>query len=91
MFVVLSEGPGRGFRLAEPASLPRTKPNGNLEEISHQSNLSLNIAFPDSFRPSLPDHIHDFIAADCNWPSRLLPLSFDTSAHRICCRSERGT
>ena len=29
MFVVLSEGPGRGFRLAEPASLPRTKPNGN--------------------------------------------------------------
>src|SRR5262249_11150577 len=38
--------------------------SGNLEETGHESNLSLNIPFPDSFHLSLPDHVHDFITAD---------------------------
>ena len=29
----------------------------NLEEIGHESNLSANVAFPDSFNLSLPDHV----------------------------------
>src|SRR5215470_15640243 len=36
---------------------------GNLEEIGHESNLSANVAFPDSFNLSLPDHVHRFITA----------------------------
>jgi len=37
---------------------------GNIEEIGHESNLSANVAFPDSFNLSLPDHVHGLIAAD---------------------------
>jgi len=37
---------------------------GNLEEIGHESNLSANVAFPDSFNLSLPDHVHGLITAD---------------------------
>ena len=37
---------------------------GNLEEIGHESNLSTNVAFPDSFNLSLPDHVHGLITAD---------------------------
>jgi hypothetical protein len=37
---------------------------GNLEEIGHESNLSANIAFPDSFNLSLPDHVHNLIPTD---------------------------
>jgi hypothetical protein len=37
---------------------------GNLEEIGNESNLSANVAFPDSFDLALPDHVCDLIAAD---------------------------
>ena len=37
---------------------------GNIEEIGHESNLSTNVAFPDSFKLSLPDHVHGLITAD---------------------------
>jgi hypothetical protein len=37
---------------------------GNLEEALHESNLSANVAFPDSFNLALPDHICDLIPAD---------------------------
>jgi len=30
---------------------------GNIEEIRHESNLAANVAFPDSFNLSLPDHV----------------------------------
>ena len=36
----------------------------NIEEIGHESNLSANVAFPDSFNLPLPDHVRDFITAD---------------------------
>jgi hypothetical protein len=36
----------------------------DLEEIGHESDLSLNVAFPDSFNLSLSDHVHDLITAD---------------------------
>jgi hypothetical protein len=41
---------------------------GNLEEALHESHLSANVAFPDSFNLALPDHVRDFITAD--GPSR---------------------
>jgi len=31
---------------------------GNIEDIGHESNLSANVAFLDSFNLSLPDHVH---------------------------------
>jgi len=37
---------------------------GNLEELGHKSDLSANVAFPDSFNLSLPDHVHDLIPTD---------------------------
>jgi hypothetical protein len=37
---------------------------GNIEEVGHESNLSANVAFPDSFNLSLPDHVHDLISTD---------------------------
>jgi hypothetical protein len=37
---------------------------GNIEEVGHESNLSANVAFPDSFNLSLPDPVHDLILAD---------------------------
>jgi hypothetical protein len=37
---------------------------GNLEEIGYKSNLSANVAYPDPFNLSLPDHVHDLITAD---------------------------
>jgi hypothetical protein len=37
---------------------------GNIEEIGHESNLSANVAFPDSFNLSLPDQVCDLIPAD---------------------------
>jgi hypothetical protein len=36
----------------------------NIEEIGHESNLSANVAFTDSFNLSLPDHVHGLITAD---------------------------
>jgi len=36
----------------------------NIEEIGHESNLSANVAFPDSFNLSLPEHVHGLIPAD---------------------------
>jgi WD40 repeat protein len=36
----------------------------NIEEIGHESNLSANVAFLDSFNLSLPNHIHGLIPAD---------------------------
>lgn len=36
----------------------------NLEEIGHESHLSANVAFPDSFNLSLPDHVRDLIPTD---------------------------
>ena len=43
---------------------PDSSSGGNLEEALHESNLSANVAFPDSFNLALPDHICDLIAAD---------------------------
>ena len=37
---------------------------GNLEEIGHESHLSANVAFPDSFNLALPDHVRDLIPTD---------------------------
>jgi hypothetical protein len=37
---------------------------GNIEEIGHESSLPANVAFPDSFNLSLPDHVHGLIPAD---------------------------
>ena len=37
---------------------------GNIEEIGHESNLSANVAFPDSFNLSLPNHVHCLEPAD---------------------------
>ena len=37
---------------------------GNLEEIGHESNLSANVALPDSFNLPLSDHVHDLITTD---------------------------
>src|SRR5262245_32214457 len=37
---------------------------GNLEEIGHESNLSANVAFPDSFDLALPNHVRGLITAD---------------------------
>jgi hypothetical protein len=45
--------PGPGFSLGS-----------NLEEALHESHLSANVAFPDSFNLSLPDHVCDLIPAD---------------------------
>src|SRR5215470_5365425 len=41
---------------------------GNIEEIDLEFNLSANIAYPDPFNLSLPDHVHGLITAD--GPSR---------------------
>src|SRR5262245_46202769 len=38
--------------------------SGNLEEVGHESNLSANVAFPNSFNLPLPDHVRDLIPAD---------------------------
>jgi len=43
---------------------PDSSSGGNLEEALHESNLSANVAFPDSFNLALPDHICDLISAD---------------------------
>ena len=37
---------------------------GNLEEAHHESYLSANVSFPDSFNLALPYHVRDFISAD---------------------------
>jgi hypothetical protein len=37
---------------------------GNIEEIGHESNLSANVAFLDSFNLSLPGQVHGLITAD---------------------------
>ena len=37
---------------------------GNIKEIGHESNLSANVAFPDSFNLALPDDVHCLVAAD---------------------------
>jgi hypothetical protein len=37
---------------------------GDIEEIGHESNLSANVTFPDSFNLSLPGHVHDLIPSD---------------------------
>jgi hypothetical protein len=49
-----------GYKNTEPHFSSR----GNLEEIGHESNLSTNVAFPDSFNLSLPDHVHGLMPAD---------------------------
>jgi hypothetical protein len=43
---------------------------GNIKEIGHESNLSANVAYPDSSNLSLPDRVHGLITAD--GPSRRL-------------------
>jgi hypothetical protein len=43
---------------------------GNLEEALHESNLSADVAFPDSLDLSLSDYVHDLIPADGS-PRRL--------------------
>jgi hypothetical protein len=37
---------------------------GNLEEALHESHLSANVAFPESFNLSLPNHVHCLEHAD---------------------------
>jgi hypothetical protein len=43
---------------------PDSPLGGNLEEVSHKSNLSANVALLDSFNLSLPDHVRDLIPTD---------------------------
>jgi len=43
---------------------PDFSSGGNLEEIGHESHLSANVAFPDSFNLALPNHVRDLILAD---------------------------
>ena len=43
---------------------------GDIEEIGRESNLSANVAFPDSFDLALPNHVCDLITA--NGPPRRL-------------------
>src|SRR5215468_5008914 len=43
---------------------PNSSLGGNLEESLHESNLSANVAFPDSFNLSLPNHVHCLEPAD---------------------------
>ena len=38
--------------------------SGNLEEIGHESNLSANVAFRESFNLSLPNHVHNLVPSD---------------------------
>jgi hypothetical protein len=49
---------------------PDSSLGGNLEEALHESHLSANVAFPDSFNLSLPNHVHCLEHADP--PSRSL-------------------
>jgi len=37
---------------------------GNLEEALHESHLSANVAFRDSFNLALPNHVRDLIPTD---------------------------
>ena len=37
---------------------PDSSLGGNLEEALHESNLSANVAFPEPFNLSLPNHVH---------------------------------
>jgi hypothetical protein len=37
---------------------------GDIEEIGHESNLSANVAFPDSFNLSRPNRVQRLIPAD---------------------------
>ena len=37
---------------------------GDIEEIGRESNLSANVAFPDSFNLPLPNHVRDLIPTD---------------------------
>jgi hypothetical protein len=37
---------------------------GNIEEIGHAPNLSANVAFPDSYNLSLPNHVHNLVPSD---------------------------
>jgi hypothetical protein len=50
----------------------------NLEELGHESNLSANVAFPDSFNLSLPDHVHGLISTDGS------PLRVETEEAQDC-------
>ena len=43
---------------------PDSSLGSNLEEALHESNLSLNVAFSDSFNLSLSKYVHSLIAAD---------------------------
>jgi Plasmid pRiA4b ORF-3-like protein len=43
---------------------PDSSLGGNLEEALHESHLSANVAFPDSFNLALPYHVHCLDPAD---------------------------
>jgi hypothetical protein len=60
----------------------------NLEEALHESHLSANVAFPDSFNLSLPDHICDLIPADGS-PRRLETEEAESRIDSAFCRVGR--
>ena len=37
---------------------------GNIEEIGHESNLPANVAFPDPYNLSIPNHVHNLVPSD---------------------------
>jgi len=43
---------------------PDSSLDGNLEEALHESNLSANVAFRESFNLPLPNHVHCLEPAD---------------------------
>jgi len=43
---------------------PDSSLGSNLEEALHESNLSANVAFPEPFNLSLPNHVHCLKPAD---------------------------
>jgi len=61
---------------------------GNLEDIGHESNLSANVAFPDSFDLALPDHVCDLIAAD-GPPRRVETEEAESGVDPALCRVGR--
>jgi hypothetical protein len=60
----------------------------NPEEALHESHLSANVAFPDSFNLALPDHICDLIPADGS-PRRLETEEAESRIDSAFCRVGR--
>jgi hypothetical protein len=58
------------FRLGHKNTERHLSSGGDIEEIGRESNLSANVAFPDSFNLPIPDHVYGLIPVD--GPPRLV-------------------